>query len=321
MNRNSLGRLKAINWKSPIFSTVIAMLILIFAFTLMNPTFLTWDNFKSIFLNASIIGIFAAGVTMVIISGNIDLSTASTAAVAVMAFGLLYKLGVPTAVGVLAGLLAGALCGLINGLLIAKARLFSMMVTIANMLTYRALAYSFTDLQSVTVTDINFFAFGRMSVLGVPISVFYMVVFFLIMSYVLGHTPFGRRVYAIGGSLQASYYCGINIDRTIIQTFVVMGTISAFAGLVTAAQTAAATPIIMNGREFDFISPCVIGGIAMSGGKGKILGTFFGCILLAVVANGMVLVGLQSYWQNLVKGLILIFAMWVDALRNRQNLA
>lgn len=172
-----------------------------------------------------------------------------------------------------------------------------------------------------TIVDSDFFAFGRMSVLGIPISVFYMVAFFLVLSYILGHTAFGRRVYAVGGNLQASYYNGVNIERTQIQVFVIMGVISGFAGLVTAAQSAAAAPVTLANREFDFISPCIIGGIAMTGGKGKIIGTFIGCILLAIVANGMVLVGLQSYWQNLVKGIILIFAMWVDAMRNKQNLA
>lgn len=121
--------------------------------------------------------------------------------------------------------------------------------------------------------------------------------------------------------MQASFYSGLNIERTIIQSFAIMGCISAFAGIVSTAQTSAAAPKMFFGREFDFISPCVIGGISMSGGKGRIIGTFIGCILMAIVSNGMVLAGLQSYWQDMVRGFILIFAMFVDAMRNRRDLA
>jgi len=315
-------KIKGIDWKkSPIVSTMATTLILIIIFTIFNSNFLTWPNFTTIFLNASIIGIFSTGMTMLLIGGNVDLSAASTAAISVMSFGLLYKNGVPLLLGALLCLVVGMLAGLVNGLLVAKAQLPSMMVTIANMLTFRAIGYALSNVQAVVITDTAFFAFGRRTIFGIPVSVFYMILVFLIIGYVLERTAFGRRIYAVGGNMQASYYSGINIDRTIIQSFMVMGVVAGFAGLVSASQTGATVPSIMYGREFDFVSPCVIGGIAMSGGKGKIFGTFLGCILLAIVANGMVMAGLQSYWQDMVKGLILIFAMWVDAIRNRRDLA
>lgn len=310
-----------IDTKSPIVSAGIATLALMLVFGVMNPTFWKPANLATVLLNASVIGIFTASMTMVMISGNIDLSTTSTAAVSVMFFGMLYEKGMPIIPGVLLGIVAGALCGLVNGLLIAKAHLPSLMVTIGTQFAYRAVAYSFTDVRTITITEPAFFKFGRMRILGLPVSVYYMIIFMLVFAYILNHTAFGRRVYAIGGNLQASYYNGINIEKTQIQIYVIMGTVSAFAGMVTAAQSAACAPVTLTGREFDFVSPAVIGGVAMSGGKGKMLGAFVGCILLAVVSNGMVLVGLQSYWQNFVKGLILIFAMWVDAIRNKQDLA
>ena len=313
--------LKKVNWKSPIISTLIATIILMIIFGVINPTFWLFSNFVTILLNASVIGIFTAGMTMVMISGNIDLSTTSTAAVGVMAFAVLYTMGVPIVWGCLVGILAATACGWINGMLVAKAHLNSLMVTIGTQLVFRAVAYIFTDVKTVTITDEAFFAFGRMNVLGLPISVFYMLIIMAFFAYLLDSTAFGRRVYAIGGNLQASYYSGIKIERTQIQIFTIMGAVCGFAGIVTAAQSAACAPVTLANREFDFISPCVIGGVAMAGGKGKIIGSLIGCLLLAIVANGMVLAGLQSYWQNLVKGLILIFAMWVDAIRNKQNLA
>jgi ribose transport system permease protein len=321
MNKDFLIlKIKKANWKSPVISALIAMAVLCIVFTVLNQNFILISNFTTIFLNASIIGLFAAGMTMVIISGNIDLSTTGTAAVAVMLLGALYEKGIPIWLGFLAGLGAAVLCGLINGLLISKIHLNSLIVTIANMMAFRAIAYIFTNVRAIAITNTTFFKFGRIFVLGIPISVYYMFLLFIIINYVLGHTAFGRRIYAIGGNLQASYYNGINIERTQIQVFVVMGAISGLAGLVTAAQSAVASPTVLTGREFDFISPCIIGGIAMTGGKGKILGTFIGCIFLAIAANGMVLIGLQSYWQSLVKGIILIFAMWIDVVRNKQDL-
>jgi ribose/xylose/arabinose/galactoside ABC-type transport system permease subunit len=315
-----VNKIKKMDWKSPVFSALIAMIVISIVFAVMNPKFLLRQNIVTIFLNASVIGIFASGMTMVIVSGNIDLSTTGTAAIAAMLFGMLYEKGVPLYLCCFAGLGGAGLCGLINGLLVAKVKLNSLIVTIANMLAFRSVAYAFTNVRTITLTDQNFFKLGRMFISGIPVSVIYMFIFFIVMGYILEHTAFGRRIYAIGGNLQASFYNGINIEITQIQLFVLMGCISGFGGLVTTAQSSAAAPIVLTNREFDFISPCIIGGIAMSGGKGKIVGTFVGCIFLAIVANGMVLIGLQSYWQNLVKGLILIFAMTVDAIRNRQDL-
>lgn len=313
-----INRLKERDWKSPIVSVTIATAILVVIFSIINPLFFRWDNFLSILLNASIIGIFASGLTMVIISGGIDLSTAATAAVGVMVMGWLYQMGISPWIGSLAGLAAGALCGLVNGILIAKVGLAPMIVTIANQMVFRALAYAFTDVKTIMIKDSGFYAFGRLYVFGIPISVVYMLIFFAAMYYLLEHTVFGRKIYAVGGNPAASYFNGIDIQKTQIAIYVIMGGISAFAGLVSAAQSAAAAPVTLNGREFDFISPAILGGITMSGGKGKILGTFIGCILLAIVSNGMVLAGLQSYWQTLTKGLILVFAMCIDAARNKQ---
>ncbi len=314
-------KIRNFDWKSPVVSTAIAMIVLMIIFGILNPAFWKMSNILTILLNASVIGIFASGMTMVIISGNIDLSTTSTAAVGVMAFGVLYSKGVPILTGCIVALLVSTVCGCINGILVAKAHLNSLMATTGTQLIYRAVAYIFTDIKTITLTNDKFFAFGRMTVLRVPVSVFYMLGVMAVVGYILSSTAFGRRVYAVGGNIQASYYSGIKIERTQIQIFTIMGLISGFAGIVTAAQSAACAPITLTGREFDFISPCVIGGIAMSGGKGRIIGTLIGCLLLAVVSNGMVLVGLQSYWQSLVKGMILIFAMLVDTLRNKQSLA
>lgn len=310
-----------INWKSPIFSAVITTLVLSAVFAVFNKNFLTFANFTTIFLNASIIGIFSTGMTMLLISGNVDLTAAATSAFSSMVMGMLWKAGMPFGLAIPLGIASGLVLGLWNGILVAKGQLPSMMVGVGNMLTFRALAYAISGNQTITVTDNMFAALGRKYLLGIPVSVYYMIIIFLIMGYILEHTAFGRRVYAVGGNMQASYYSGLNIDRTIIQSFVIMGGISALAGIVSTAQTSAAAPKLFFGREFDFISPCVIGGISMSGGKGKMIGTFIGCILMAIVANGMVLAGLQSYWQDMVRGLILIFAMFVDAMRNRRDLA
>jgi len=295
------------------------MLVLIVAFTIINPLFFRWSNFVTILLNASIIGIFASGMTLVVMGGGIDLAATAEAAVATMCMGCLYTRGVSIWVGCLVGLVASTICGIVNGILIAKVKLTPLIVTISTDMVFRALAYSFTDVKTISISDPNFYAFGRMYIFGIPISVLYMVLAFSAIAYLLKYTTFGRKIFAIGGNVTASYFNGIKIENTQIRVYTLMGLISGFAGLVTAAQSAVAAPITLTNRVFDFISPVILGGVSMSGGKGNIFGTLIGCVLLAIVANGMVLAGLQSYWQTLVKGLILIFAMCIDAFRNKQS--
>ena len=147
-----------------------------------------------------------------------------------------------------------------------------------------------------------------------------MLVFYIVVGFVLKYTSFGRKIYAIGGNSTASYLCGIKIEKNQIALYVISGTIAAFAGVLATAQAGAAIPQTLNGRIFDVISAVVLGGLSLTGGKGKILGTFVGILVLAIISNGMVLVNLQSYWQDLAKGFILLGAICIDVVRNRKEI-
>ena len=153
-------KIRNFDWKSPVVSTAIAMIVLMIIFGILNPAFWKMSNILTILLNASVIGIFASGMTMVIISGNIDLSTTSTAAVGVMAFGVLYSKGVPILTGCIVALLVSTVCGCINGILVAKAHLNSLMATTGTQLIYRAVAYIFTDIKTITLTNDKFLPLG-----------------------------------------------------------------------------------------------------------------------------------------------------------------
>lgn len=253
---NSKEKKAKLDFKSPVISAVITMLVLVLVFGISNTNFFKLNNLTTILLNASVIGIYASGITMVLISGGIDLSTAATSAVAVMLMGMLYQNGVPIIAGIIIGIIAAGILGFINGILIAVVHLPPLMVTIAGQLVYRALAQALTNTLTITIASEGFSKFGRMYILGIPISVFYMIAFMIVMNYVLKHTAFGRRVFAVGGNMQASFYSGINIQKTQLAIYTIMGVISGFAGMVAAAQSAAAAPTTMTAREFDFISPC-----------------------------------------------------------------
>jgi len=170
--------IKKINWKSPIFSAVITAIVLSVGFSMFNKNFLTIANFTTIFLNASIIGIFSTGMTMLLIGGNVDLTAASTAAVCTMIMGLMWKAGIPFALAIPCAIAGGALLGLYNGILVAKGQLPPLMVGVGNMLVFRSFAYALSNNQTITITNTAFAAFGRKYVLGIPASVYYMIVFF-----------------------------------------------------------------------------------------------------------------------------------------------
>ncbi len=305
--------------KSPTFSTFLSLVIMVILFSAMNPMFLRAANLMTILMNAAIIGVMASGMTMVILTGGIDLSCASMSAFAAMVLGACYSYGIPVLAGGIIAILVAGFCGLINGLLITKMRVFPMIATLSMGMVYRALAYAITDNKVVTINDALFKAFARSEVLGIPISIIYMLLFYAVVGFVLTKTPFGRKLYAIGGNKQASYLSGINIQRTSASVYVLSAMIAAFAGIMNASQAGACIGQSMLNREFDVIAGVVLGGVSMNGGKGKLLGTFLGVTLLAVVSNGMVMIGLQSYWQNLAKGLIMIASIMLDANRTKKE--
>lgn len=305
---------------SPISSVTIALLLLLIMVTILNgPRFWKIGNIITVASNASIIGILACGMTLVIILGGIDLSVAANAAFASVVMSYLYQmLGVSPLISLLVGLLVAVAFGVCNGLIIAHLGFNPMITTLSMQLIIRALCYTTNNAVSIEVSGDFFKAIGRTRIFGaLPIYVLYFVAVILIFSYVLGNTAFGRKIYAIGGNESATYLSGINVRKYKVITYALCALMAGIAGIANALSVSYATPQAMTGREFEVIAAAVLGGISLNGGKGSMFGTFLGVLVMSVISNVLILVGINSYWQSFAQGIILLLAVFIDSLKNK----
>lgn len=307
---------------SQISSVTVALLLLLVLVSIFNGSrFWKIGNLVTVASNASIVGILACGMTLVIILGEIDLSIAANAVYASVIMGVLYtNLGVNPLLALIVGLIVSTIFGVINGLIISKLKFNSMITTLSMQLIVRALCYSTTNAVSMEVGGDFYKLIGRTRVFGrLPIYVLYFVAVIAIFSYVLTQTAYGRRVFAIGGNESATYLSGVNVDRTKIAAYALCGLLAGVAGIANALSVSYATPQAMTGREFEVIASVVLGGVSLNGGRGSMLGTFLGVLVMAIISNVLILIGIQSYWQSFGQGVILLIAVYIDGLRTSGN--
>ncbi len=293
---------------------ILAVLVLgAIIFSVTVPSFFTADNLISgIGLSAAINTVVAIGLTFVIITGGIDLSVGSSAALAAVIGADLMQRGTPVLLAVLAALLVGALAGLVNGLLVTRVRLAPFIVTLGTMTFYRGLALSYTGGQPIlSLPDAFKNALGG-NLLGLPIPLIVALLLVVLGSLLLRYTKAGQYVLAIGGNAEAVRLSGINVGRYTTLTYVISGVMAATAALVLIAQLGAAEPILGNGWELTAIAASVVGGTSLSGGKGNIVGALLGALLLSMLQNVLTLLNVQAFYQMLATGLIIIGAMVID---------
>lgn len=301
---------------SQISSVTVALLLLLVLVSIFNGSrFWKIGNLVTVASNASIVGILACGMTLVIIL------IAANAVYASVIMGVLYtNLGVNPLLALIVGLIVSTIFGVINGLIISKLKFNSMITTLSMQLIVRALCYSTTNAVAMEVGGDFYKLIGRTRVFGrLPIYVLYFVAVIAIFSYVLTQTAYGRRVFAIGGNESATYLSGVNVDRTKIAAFALCGLLAGVAGIANALSVSYATPQAMTGREFEVIASVVLGGVSLNGGRGSMLGTFLGVLVMAIISNVLILIGIQSYWQSFGQGVILLIAVYIDGLRTSGN--
>jgi ribose transport system permease protein len=294
------------------------LLILAIVLSFASPYFLTVTNLLNIGRGIAIVGIVAVGETIVIISGGFDLSVGSTMAAAGMAAGFLVTHGVPLPIAFAAAIAIGVLVGLINGTIISYARINPLIATLATLAIVRGLSYVISGGRELVVSDEAFLAFGVGTFLGIPYIVLLLVATFAVFAWVMPRTLFGRYAYAIGSSAKAAQRAGVPVARWRIAYYVTCGALSALAGLVFVARTGNAQPSAALGIELDVITAVILGGTSLTGGRGRLWGTFIGLVLLGVVNNGLILVGVPAFWQQVVKGGILLLAVLYDELRRHR---
>lgn len=292
--------------------TLIGLLIIIVTFSFLSPVFLTVPNLLNILQQSSLNALIAMGMTLVIISGGIDLSVGPTAALSAVLGATLMISGVPMPVALLATLGVGALCGVFSGSLIAYAGLQPFIVTLGGLSLFRAIALIYTGGSPVFGIPGEFRSFINGTLFSIPVPIIIVAVIALVLWTVMNKTPLGEYILAIGGNEEAARVAGVPVKRTKMTVYIISGTLASLASLILIGRLGAAEPTIGNLWELDAIAAAAIGGASLMGGKGSIFGTLIGVIILGALRNGLTLLNIQAFYQLLATGLIIIIAMLID---------
>ena len=293
-----------------------ALVLLVIAASLLSPRFLTVPNLLNVLRQASIVGILAIGMTFVILTRGIDLSVGSILGIAVVLFaGSMDSRGMAAAIPL--GLGAAVMAGLVNGIGIAYAGLPAFIMTLGMLSFVRGLAFIYTGGTPIPIVSDDFYSLGNGYIAGIPIPALILLAVLGISGFVLGLTPFGRSIYAIGSNEDAARLSGVPVQfyKTIV--YVVSGLTSGLAGLVYASQLSIGTPIAGQGYELDAIAAVVVGGTSLFGGKGSVAGTFLGTLIIGVLANILNLTGVDPFIQQLFKGALIILAVFIMSRSGR----
>ena len=299
--------------------TILALIILMVFVSILNPAFLHANNLMNLMRQLIINGFIALGMTFVILTGGIDLSVGSTLAVTSAIFAGLLQNGMNTILAILIALGLGLILGLINGFLITKGKLAPFIVTLATMTIFRGLTLVYTDGRPIAGPKDNFaFKFlGKGQFLGIPFQVILFALAFLILWTILNKTALGRKIYAVGGNEKASFISGVNIDKVKISVYVISSLMAVLSGLVLTSRLNSAQPTAGSAYEMDAIAAVVLGGTSMTGGSGSLTGTLIGILILGVLNNGLNLLGVSSFYQQIVKGIVILIAVLIDRKRNK----
>ncbi|WP_156520712.1 ABC transporter permease [Oceanobacillus sp. Castelsardo] len=303
------------------FGALLGLLILSTILTVLTPSFLTVDNLMNILRQVSINSLLAMGMLLTIITAGIDLSVGSILAFAIVTGGIVtVTLGLSPILGIATILLVGALAGMINGLLLTKLRLpHPFISTLGTMNVFRGLALIVTAASPIFGFPLMINYIGQESVVGIPISFMLVIVVAIMMHIFLNRTSTGRYIYAIGGNKEAARLSGIPVDRVLVIVYTISGFMAALGGLVLIGRTNSASPIAGLTYELDAIAAVIIGGASFMGGVGTVAGTIIGAMIIAVLRNGLNLIGVSSDLQTVVIGLVIILAVYVDVLRRREK--
>ena len=300
-------------------SVVAALAVLLLVLALRSPKFFESANVRAILLSDMPLVVAAVGMTLVILCRHIDISIGSQFSLCGMIAGLLAKQGLPAGVVALATLAAGAVLGSINGALVAGMRLPSIVATLATMVTWREALRWITEGQSIANLPESFLWLGQSRPVGQALIVGASLLLLAAFAWGLRSLPAGRAVYAVGSDAEAARLAGIRPARVVFGVFVLMGILSALAALLTTIQFRNVLPGEGAGLELKVIAACVVGGVAISGGRGRVLGSFVGVIFLGAIGPALLFLGTQAYWEKALQGAIILVAVVSDAIKLRQR--
>lgn len=296
--------------------SLIALLVLILVVSFLSPNFFTPDNLLNILRQTSVNAIIAVGMTLVILTAGIDLSVGSILALTSAFAAAMVGADLPVLIAIPAALLAGALLGGVSGAIIAKGKVQAFIATLVTMTALRGFTMVFTDGRPISTgfseTSDAFAVLGTGYWLGIPVPIWIMALVFGLAWYLLNHTRLGRYIYALGGNEAATRLSGINVDRVKIAVYTLCGALSALAGLIVTSRLSSAQPTAGMGYELDAIAAVVVGGTSLMGGKGRIMGTLIGALIIGFLNNALNLLDVSSYYQMIAKAAVILLAVMVD---------
>lgn len=300
---------------------IIGLLLICILLTIVTDSFFTVRNISNIMRQITVNVILACGMTMVILIGGIDLSVGSVIAISgCLCCGLITNNGLPSLLAIPIAVAAGTLVGIFNGYVISRTDIPPFIITLAMMNIGRGFARIYTDSTTILVDDGLFTFIGSGKIFGgVPIHFVYMIVVIVIAGFVINRTKLGRNIFAVGDNRQAAVYSGIKAKKVTMTVYIIMGVLASLAGIISSARTFSAQFNVGEGTEMDAISAVVLGGTSMTGGVGHLSGTIIGCLVIGVLNNGMNIMGIDSSWQYVVKGVVVLTAVFVDYIKKKKD--
>ncbi|WP_419180571.1 ribose ABC transporter permease RbsC [Bacillus salipaludis] len=293
---------------------LLGLIILIVIVSILNPSFLEPLNILNLLRQVAINALIAFGMTFVILTGGIDLSVGAILALSSSLTAGMIVSGLDPILAIIVGCLLGGIMGMVNGLLITKGKMAPFIATLATMTAFRGLTLVYTKGNPITGLGENYLfqLFGRGYFLGIPVPAITMIVTFVLLYIVLHKTPFGRKTYAIGGNEKAALISGIKVPNVKLIIYGLSGLLAALAGAILTSRLNSAQPTAGTSYELDAIAAVVLGGTSLSGGKGRIFGTLIGALIIGTLNNGLNLLGVSSFYQQVVKGIVIIIAVLLD---------
>ena len=310
------------------FASLFGIICMIITFAILvqinNSVFLSKANILNILKQVVVYGLLSLAMAVPLINGTFDMSISSIAALSGILAGLmcttgLYGIYLSFWPAVIAAILISCIVGLINGLIVTYTKISAFIVTLGTQTAVRGIVYIICENKPVRNLPNEFSVIGFNSLLGIPISVLIMIAVFVLMAIVLKRTSFGRKIYANGGNYTAAYQSGINVKQVRVFAYIISAALAAVAGILLTARSGSAQPTAANGYESVAISTCAMGGIAMHGGAGSVFGIFLGSIMMGMISNGMNLMKIDSNWQLVVRGVILIVSVLYSQIISKRT--
>lgn len=301
------------------FSTLFILIVLIIVFSVASSNFLRMDNLLNVLRQVAVIGILAAGMTYVIISGGMDLTVGAYLGLSGVVIAKLMGAGVTAPLAVLLTMVVLTVIGVITGALIVGLNVSAMVITLGMMTVVRGLAYIISN--GLPIYDIpeSIVFLGQGYVAGIPVPVIIMLILVAIMGVILKYSYFGRYVYAIGGNVEAAKLAGLSVKKITISLYGISAFLASIAGIVLTGRVSSGAPASGTGTEMDVVTAVVIGGISVNGGKGSMFGAFLGAVIIGILSNGLTIMNVGEYYQQVVKGAVLILAVAFDVIANRES--